>query len=169
MSIARDFNVIFETTGKLCDIAKKVNQLIHKETQQDFSKLTENDGHHSMALQGVVYKAICRTCLASNEKAEYIGETGRLLEQRMKEHFRPLKPDKIGDDNSSAIAQHCLKVHGSQPDKNCWNIIVLHKCLNTQDRRALEALEIRHQRPCLNRDSGVQIIIPNVDSKFKIC
>jgi len=77
----------------------------------------------------------------------------------MGEHFRQVKLDKVEDLNTSAIAYHVIKQHGSQPDPQHWRTEVLHVSNGTQDRKALEALEILRRKPSLNRDGGVQIII----------
>ena len=57
--------------------------------------------------KGVVYKIRCKDCFQS-----YIGQTGRTLSCRIKEHKRAVSQ---GDSNASALAEHVLNT-GHQID-----------------------------------------------------
>ena len=37
--------------------------------------------------RGIIYEIVCKTCELNNTKINYIGETGRRLSDRLKEHF----------------------------------------------------------------------------------
>lgn len=89
-----------------------------------------------------VYKNNC-----SNYNAFYIGETGRSLSARIKEHLN-LK------NNTSAVAEH-LKQHGHKIDIQD-NVKLLHTCNKSYKLTLLEHLEINkalneeNQHQCLN-------------------
>ena len=92
----------------------------------------------------VIYELTCNEC-----QHKYIGETGRVLSTRVKEH-RNLKKS----DNPSAVAEHMIATGHSFPDENI-------KVLTTEDsfwkRKIKEAIQIRRGRPELNRDQGYDL------------
>ena len=88
----------------------------------------------------VVYYVKCEQC-----KHDYIGETGRPLDIRLKEHVTK---------SNSAIYEHCTHTgHKIEPDNT--------KILTTEDshikRRVKEAINIKQRRPSLNRDEGLEL------------
>ena len=93
-----------------------------------------------MEKQGVVYE-----CTLSNGK-RYIGETGRCLGERVKEHKRDIR---LGKTEDNPLAEHVWKDNVELGEcsvvahENSWN-----------KRRTLEALWIG-RRGDLNRDCGV--------------
>ena len=76
---------------------------------------------------------------------EYVGETARPLEIRVKEHQSR---------SSSAIHEHCrLEGHSVDPNKTK----VLSTEVNTCKRRIKEAIQIKLTKPALNRGNGYEL------------
>jgi len=144
---SKEFNIVFKAEARVIDIVR---------SQQS----KHNEGNNDPDDTGVVYLAKCKVCSEVGKCSQYIGETGRALDERMKEHFRKVDNDSIDKGTSSAIGEHCLITHGTQPKKENWDVKILWRSKKTQDRRELEAKEIYIQRPSLNRDTGVHIIKP---------
>ena len=96
---------------------------------------------------GVVYALEYNDC----EQA-YIGETGRSLRTRVKEHVAHARN---GRTDLSATAEHAWSGHNMN-----WTPKVLASEKTMKERRVREALEI-HARsriaPTLNRDKGVEL------------
>ena len=96
--------------------------------------------------KGTVYKIDC-SC-----KKSYIGETGRPLDVRVKEH----KVSTMKCDQRSAISEHL----SNNPNHTVeWNN-VQKLSVNNQDnekRKLLEAIYIKRLKPELNRDNGLFI------------
>ena len=85
-------------------------------------------------------------------KDTYIGETGRPLQARIKEH--QLSVGK--NDLKSALSEHIA----SHPNHsiNWENIITLNvNQTNLIKRKLLEAIQIKRHEPKLNRDKGLDI------------
>ena len=78
----------------------------------------------------VVYNIPCGGC-----ERTYVGETGRGLEMRLKEH----QNDMRNMTTTNAMVQHALQT-GHRP--NWTNAHVLHKGMDRRTRKALEAAEI---------------------------
>ena len=81
----------------------------------------------------------------------YIGETGRTIETRIKEHRRCIRlfhPEKSALADHSLSEDHVISFHDAQ---------VLSKAHLFWDRLLKEAIEIRLEAKNLNRDSGFHI------------
>jgi len=141
------FNIVFKSQGKLADVALKLRR---KRETGVFSTAAKDIG--------VVYLATCKSCKIENDLVQYIGETGRLLSTRIKEHCRHVNDKLVHDLQTSALGNHCLTKHGSQPSAEFWDVEILQRSSRTQDRRALEAREIARRRPVLNRDAGIHVL-----------
>ena len=89
---------------------------------------------------GVVYRIPCRTCTKV-----YIGQTGRTLEHRVKEHRRALVS---GQSSLSAVAEHAME---EMHDIDWMGATVVDSLFQ---RCALEAWHIRSQDSTMNRDAG---------------
>ena len=93
---------------------------------------------------GVVYHIKCKDCTVS-----YIGETGRQVKTRVKEHW---KPSSSGYD--SAVYEH-LTTQGHWIN---WDNI---RILDTEDRdlprKVKEATQIRRHNPEMNRYQGYNL------------
>jgi hypothetical protein len=85
---------------------------------------------------GVIYKLNCDSC-----KKEYIGETGRAIGTRLKEHQKP----------QSAIGEH-VENTGHKIDWDSAKVIDQEAALIP--RKIREAIHIYRDRPQLNRDQG---------------
>ena len=86
----------------------------------------------------------CQQCSAT-----YIGQTGRQLGQRIKEH-KSSAPSRI----PSAVKEHSTEAHHTLD----WDNV---KILDREDRefphQVKEAIQIRKHSPTLNRDQGLEI------------
>jgi hypothetical protein len=98
--------------------------------------------------KGVVYRIPCMCCSQS-----YIGQTGRTLTCRLKEHKRAVSQ---GDFNASALAEHAVNT-GHQID---WsNAGVLDSSQFYYQRLYLESWYIQQHKDTLNRERG---LLPSV-------
>ena len=96
---------------------------------------------------GVVYRIPC-----GEWDAVYIGETGRPVQERMKEHERDVRLARC---HTSAVAEH-VNATGHGPS---WNDV---KCIDREPhwhtRRAkVQAIQIRLHANNINRDNGIEI------------
>ena len=87
---------------------------------------------------GIIYHYQCPHINCPNA---YIGESGRSLGERVKEHFKAPSP-----------LHHHSTTKGHQMDPNHFNI--MHKEVNSQSRTIKEAMFIQVQDPTLNRNLG---------------
>ena len=94
---------------------------------------------------GVVYQISCQDC-----PARYIGQTGRHLGVRIKEHKRATEKECLLD---SAVAEHVAN-SGHQIN---WSVDILDKDQNQTRRLVREAIKIRQNKPSLNRDQGYEL------------
>ncbi len=98
---------------------------------------------------GVVYKIPCGEC----DKV-YIGETGRALDTRMKEHDADVKSKNPDKKVKSAVAEHAHKT-GHYP--NWKNVECMEKDQHWYTRKVKEAIQIQLHPNNINRDSGVEL------------
>ncbi|KAJ4434821.1 hypothetical protein ANN_23392 [Periplaneta americana] len=130
---------------KISRILQKVNiKTIHKPQSKIRSHLRQVKDSQGLRTPGI-YKIPC-------ECGEvYIGQTGRTIEDRIKEHKRSLRlyyPEK------SAVAQHSIeKEHKILFD----HTKVINKSSHYWDRTIKEAIEIKLEKNNFNRDSGLQL------------
>ena len=88
----------------------------------------------------------CKECDAS-----YIGQTGRHLKERLKEHRSALEK---GYTQNSGIAEHAYEAH----HEISWDTVqVLDQESNTSRRLVRESLHIRTVQPNMNRENGLEI------------
>ena len=110
------------------------------------SLVAPKDKIDTLAVCGAVYKIPCKDCPAS-----CIGESGRLLSTRLKEHKKAV--DQLSK-HHSAVAEHVCDT-GHEID---WDSVsVLGKEPWQYRRKVLEAIFIKQERPSLNRDQGLDI------------
>ena len=95
--------------------------------------------------KGVVYQIHCGSCHHT-----YIGQTGRTLHHRVKEHKRSLLSDTTYF--TSAVAEHAIKNH-HVIDWNTAKVIDSHN--NIYQRCYLESWHIRKKKSSMNRDEGL--------------
>ena len=94
--------------------------------------------------QGVVYKV---NCSCGNT---YIGETGRTLDVRLKEHRRAVKMNN----KSNGIAVH---TNSTSHDIDWDSVEVIDQEQNWIKRKIKEALHIRSVNAPMNLDQGYQL------------
>ena len=156
------FNVTFKTEGRLIEIIRKVRDSSVKpycSTDTSLPTIIDHNGRDmSYNVDGTVYMASCISCKKVGKDICYIGESGRCLSTRLKEHLKHVNNNSTPE-NCSPVGMHQFNEHGSQPSIENWNLKILCRSSRTQNRRALEAFMIRKYKPTLNRDSGVYIII----------
>ena len=105
---------------------------------------------------GVVYEIPCTNC-----ESKYIGETGRWLGTRIKEHKTDTEKNKKGqytgsttsltEQNTSAVTDH-INIHNHST--NWENVDVVSKETNRFARIVKEAIAIRRTLQNMNRDEG---------------
>ena len=86
----------------------------------------------------MVYRADCLECKLLGKTNCYVGETGRKLDDRIREHMRAINSKDLNNETISAVALHSFSEHGKQPAINDWDFKILDKSEKTQDRRCLE-------------------------------
>ena len=114
--------------------------LVHKPVNSLRSQLFRvKDKTENLKKCGTVYHIHCEQC-----DKDYVGETSRSLETRVKEHLSR---------NSSAVHEHC-KLTGHSVDSSKAKVLATES--NTFKRRIREAIEIRLRNPSLNRDNSFE-------------
>ena len=94
---------------------------------------------------GVVYRIPCECGKV------YIGETGRSMHERIKEHDRDIR---LARTQTSAVSEHAHKI-GHYP---LWNEVkFIDRDRHGYTRRVKEAIHIRLHPDNINRDSGIEI------------
>ena len=92
---------------------------------------------------GVVYKIPCECGKV------YIGETGRAMQERIKEHDRDIRPART---QTSAVSEHANGT-GHLP---IWKEVI-DRDPHWYTRRVKEAIHVRLHPNNTNRDSGIEI------------
>ena len=98
---------------------------------------------------GVVYRINCKDCEAS-----YVGQTGRHLKERIKEHKKLVE---TGNTAHSGVAEHAFEAHH---EINFDNIEVIHVESNQKRRLVSEAITIQTTEPAMNRERGCELPLP---------
>ncbi|XP_071949894.1 uncharacterized protein [Antedon mediterranea] len=106
---------------------------------------------------GCIYKLQCLNCPQA-----YIGETGRALKTRIKEHRTDTENNTGGiltraqrSSTSSIIHKSAITDHALQYNHLIdWNAAILEKECNTQKRQIKESINIRKHGIIINRDEG---------------
>ena len=100
---------------------------------------------HQMWPKGVVYRIPCECGKI------YIGETGKSMHERIKEHDRDIR---LARTQTSAVSEHAHKT-GHYP---LWNEVkFIDRDPHMYTRRVKEAIHIRLHPDNINRDSGIEI------------
>ncbi len=132
-------------------LSERIRDILKKKGIQTYFKanntlrnilVSPKDKDPKLSKQDVIYHIPCGypSCESS-----YIGETGRILEERIKDHI---------SNNSSAIKQHHINTGHSLPDPNDNNIKVINTESNAFKRRVKEAIYIKVNNPPLNQNVG---------------
>lgn len=148
---------MFKATARLIDVFKKVRK----------TKVRGNRLYNDGTVHGSMYLTTCIECKKHGVTFNYIGETGRELSIRIKEHCRQIDINKVNDNSVSAIALYSVRTHVKQPSNKQWVFEPIDRCNSTQNVKSLEALHIHVLKPTLNRDAGVQIILRNNTISWK--
>ena len=120
---------------------KVKTSFIHKPVNSLRSQLVRvKDTTVNLKKCGTVYQIHCEKC-----NKEYVGETARSLEIRVKEHQSR---------SSSAIYEHC-RLEGNSVDPTKTKVLLTE--VNTFKRRIKEAIQIKLTKPALNRDNGYEL------------
>ena len=115
-------------------------KLAHKPTKTLRSELCNNkDKIETQNRAGVIYKLKCNDC-----DANYIGETGRQIKERMQEHKKDIETKKP----CSKVAMH---VENTGHSFNFQNISVLDSCESTRVRKQLEGVYTYIHKDTINR------------------
>jgi len=124
-------------------ITYNAQKLSSRFQMKDVTKL-----HHQ---HDIVYKVVCpdESC-----QAEYIGETGRRLQERVMDH--------AGRDKNSHVAQHSINTKHTPPSYEDFSIIGRGYKGNSYKRKLSEALYIKQLRPILNvQDKSIPLKLLN--------
>ena len=113
----------------------------HRTLRQTLVRLKDRTPLQQRA--GVVYRIPCGSCAKV-----YIGQMGRTLEHRLKEHKRALTS---GNTAQSAVAEHAVD-HVHEIDWKEAEVVDSHPYY--RQRCALEAWHIRTEHQTMNRDEG---------------
>ena len=132
---------------KLCRIYKKHNITLCSKPGHTLRQalVAPKDPVDKLDKCGVVYNIDCGGCSKC-----YIGETGRPLKTRLKEHVKSVKEG----DCKSALSQHNLDT-GHKVDFD--SIKVIQQAAQLRERKVTESIHIRLKRPALNRDCGYDL------------
>ena len=93
----------------------------------------------------MVYQISCKDC-----PAKYVGQTGRHLGERMKEHQRATRK---GYYLESGVAEHVMDT-GHDID---WSAKIMDQDQNQRRRLVCEAVCIKRVNPSMNRDQGFEL------------
>jgi hypothetical protein len=138
---------IFERAGLDCNVSFKSEKLYSMSRSQSKKERVDDE----MKEKGVVYEMVCRECEKIGIRNMYIGETGRELGVRVKEHLR-LNRDKERD---TEVAKHGTEVHG-RSEKEMWRVRVLIREKDELRRKICEAAKIQEADPKLNISKGLK-------------
>ena len=106
----------------------------------------------------VVYKIPCKSC-----DSVYVGETGRKLGTRVKEHMKDVDQNTKGSFTRAARKESLTQIHKSAITDHVkqnnheidWEeVSVLDRESDWRIRTIKEAIKIRGQRQVMNRDEG---------------
>jgi hypothetical protein len=160
LTCREEFNISFKSHSSLLELVKAK---MHSEEKPKKEKwIMGQTVDENCECSDVVYSAKCKMCEANKENCCYIGETGRQLKDRIKEHCKRIDQGKDPPVVNSALGEHSLSKHGSQPSPDSWMFSILHVNPRTQYRKTLEAVEIYKKKPSLNRDAGVNFVIGDI-------
>ncbi len=117
--------------------------------------MSPKDKEHKLCKQDVVYYIPCRepSCNAC-----YIGETCRVLGERIKDH---------ANDSNSALKRHHLDTNHPIVNPEDDNIKIVGSESNAFKRKVKEALFIKVNNPSLNQNIGKFNIPPIYDQLLK--
>ena len=136
--VSEPISRILRTAG--IKVAMKPHNTLRKEL------VHPKDRDSLMEKAGVVYQVNCKQC-----DAAYIGQTGRHLYERIKEHRSAVEK---GYTRQSGIAEHAYEKHH---DIDWDGVQILDQESDHAKRLVCEALHIRISNPSMNRERGVEV------------
>ena len=118
------------------------NRLYDKQCVLENCVICPNGRTGDCAKAGVIYQIVCRTC-----NSAYIGETGRMLAVRLKEHLAGKRRSNM----LTPLGKYRVQEHnGNDYDVKC-TILALETDISS--RKALEAFWISARNPSMNNRS----------------
>lgn len=137
-----DVQVVISARNKLSTLCAKVDRRIanHQNVRQGTCNVSHVNNYVS-CITGVVY-SIPLTC-----KRVYVGQTGRCLNVRLREHF-----NSLNDHSGLHLAAHCKKC-GCTPLFGDTSVLFRHK-----NQRARELIEAAH----IHKNSESCVSVPSV-------
>lgn len=132
-----------------------IKQFLRKQNETEPKKTTDQ---LNLETSGTVYQLTCKLCRNNGTINTYIGETGRPLVKRLKEHCKNITPDLNPTSNVSQVALHAAIHHGKN-DQTQWDIRILTVNPRTQRRKVEESKYINEYNPNLNITKGISLII----------
>ena len=125
----------------MCPDSTRTEGLLSPQHHPQTSETEGSDPTEEMA--GIVYQVPCASCPAS-----YVGQTGKCLGKRMKEHRKAVKS---GDCANSRLAEHTWSHHHPVD----WDKVrVLEQQPHLYHRLILESVHIRSHPHTLNSNNG---------------
>ena len=136
---------------------KKIGKKIVFKYNDKLSRLLcKNKLSKKVADKGV-YRISCSDC-----NSIYVGETGRNLKQRVKEHKKDVRNDK----EYSAIARHVNdKLHNIDFD----SAEMIYPCTDLRKRRIIESIIISSHDDCMNLNNGFSPLNPVISVAISDC
>jgi hypothetical protein len=149
-----EFNLTFNNPAKISNFFRPLgNGRSEKKKDKEIDLTTT----------GAIYKINCKDCENANTTSDYIGESGRNLSTRLKEHLANFKDKNDYESKitrSSAFQIHCYeKHHNAKFSLDNIKVEILDIRKKTQERKIVEAQLILEHRPSLNQSSGISLII----------
>ena len=137
---------------KIAAVGRKYNvRVINKKGKslKNVVKKKMENQNNNLEIQGAVYKVNCTDCAQS-----YIGETGRDVKTRLKEHKYDIGKEK---ENISGLSKH---IRDNKHNVDWENVIILHKENDFRKRKFKEAVAIKKigQNETMNKKEEVKVI-----------
>ena len=132
-----------------CNVSFKTVKMYDKMNSQTKRKKVKGLEEY----EGVVYMFSCKRCGMEGKRNRYIGETGRMLGVRIKEHLRVSKKGE----GYTEVSRHGLKDHG-EVRKEDWDIQIIDRAETEFERKVKESCWIKKEKPELNVSEGLKVI-----------
>ena len=104
--------------------------------------------------KGVVYKIKCKECEMKSLEMQYIGETGRKLGVRIKEHSKV----KGNSSNWTEVGCHLRSEHGDVNEREAIEVEIIEREKDEMLRKMKEAMWIEKIKPRMNKSDGINVI-----------
>ena len=142
LSINGNLFPVFIESLRRC-LEQGIRTVFKSETTLRSHLVRHKDTVYPVKQDGVVYRIPC--------ECRKVGETGRSMHERIKDHDRDIRPART---QTSAVSEHAHKT-GHYP---LWNEVkFIDRDPHWYTRRVKEAIHIRLHPDNINRDSGIEI------------